>query len=59
MTMCETEEDDDAILPEDFAFTAGLLRQHMNTDLKLFQAVCSNNLSIILAALDAAAESRT
>lgn len=49
-------EEDGEFLAEDFAFTAGLLRQHMNTDQTLFQAVCSNNLSIILAALDNAAE---
>lgn len=41
--------------PEDFAFTAKLLRDHSNTDRSLFQAVCSNNLNIILAALDAEA----
>lgn len=57
--MDDEMEDDGAILAEDYAFTATLLRQHMNTDQKLFQAVCSNNLSIILAALDAAAERNT
>lgn len=48
-------DEDEPFLPEDFAFTAELLRRHIaakRTD--LFQAVCSNNLNIILAALDAA-----
>jgi hypothetical protein len=42
---------------EDFKFTAELLRQH--ADIRgqdLFRAVCSNNLAIILRALDLAAE---
>jgi hypothetical protein len=43
----------DGILPEDYRFTADLLRKYMNRqNLRSFQAVCSNNLSIILAALD-------
>jgi hypothetical protein len=42
--------------PEDFQFTADLLRKHMNGDRDLFQAVASNNLNIILSALDQAAE---
>jgi hypothetical protein len=44
------------VAAEDYKFTADLLRQHAEagrTD--LFRAVCSNNLTIILAALDAAA----
>lgn len=45
----------DDFLREDYRFTADLLRQHMNTDRALFQAVCSNNLNIILAALEKAA----
>jgi uncharacterized tellurite resistance protein B-like protein len=41
---------------EDYRFTADLLRQHAEAGRPdLFRAVCSNNLSIILAALDAAA----
>jgi hypothetical protein len=41
---------------EDYAFTAELLRRHTRDDKpKLFQAVCSNNLNIILSALDHAA----
>ncbi len=40
--------------PEDYASTAKLMRQHTaDASPKLFQAVCSNNLNIILAALDA------
>jgi len=42
-----------AFEPEDFAHTATLLRENMNGKGAVFQAVCSNNLSIILAALDA------
>ena len=43
--------------PEDFAFTAKLLREHTSNDLRYaFYAVCSNNLNIILAALDAQSE---
>ena len=49
----------DADFPaEDYRFTAELLRQHMNTNRAQFQAVCSNNLSIILAALDKASGAR-
>lgn len=41
--------------PEDYAFTARLLRAHCNAATPvMFRAVCSNNLNIILAALDAA-----
>lgn len=40
--------------PEDYTFTADLLRQYMNGNPKSFHAVCSNNLNIILAALDQA-----
>jgi hypothetical protein len=41
---------------EDFRFTADLLREHAEAGRPdLFRAVCSNNLMIILAALDAAA----
>lgn len=44
-------------LAEDYAFTAQLLRDYARLGPpKMFQAVCSNNLSIILAALDAAAK---
>jgi hypothetical protein len=43
--------------PEDYAFTAKLIRGHIAADLRFaFYAVCSNNLNIILAALDAASE---
>ena len=55
---CGRELDREAgFAPEDYAYTAKLLRQH-NADAatKLFQAVCSNNLNIILAALDALAD---
>lgn len=45
----------DDFLPEDYSFTADLLRQHAAANRRdLFQAVCSNNLNIILAALDKA-----
>jgi hypothetical protein len=38
---------------EDYQFTATLLRQHLREDKPaLFQAVCSNNVNIILDALD-------
>ena len=40
---------------DDYAYTAKLLRKHMNADRASFQAVCSNNLNIILGALDQAA----
>jgi hypothetical protein len=44
-------------MPEDYSFTAQLLRDYARLGPpKMFQAVCSNNLNIILAALDAAAE---
>ena len=53
-------EDAAGFLPEDYAFTSDLLCRYAtstNPEAKaMFQAVCSNNLSIILAALDAAAE---
>ena len=50
-------EDTSGFLAEDYAFTAKLLRQHADIrGQELFRAVCSNNLNIILAALDAAAE---
>lgn len=44
--------------PEDYAFTAKLLRDYcdMPDKYKMFHAVCSNNLNIILAALDKASE---
>ena len=44
-------------LSEDYEYTAYLLRRHIaNNDRQdLFRAVCSNNLSIILSALDIAA----
>ena len=49
------EEADEPFLPEDYAFTADLLRRHVaNKRDDLFRAVCSNNLNIILAALDMA-----
>jgi hypothetical protein len=57
--MSRTIPDDPEVgfLPEDHAFTAELLRRYMNNDdQSLFHAVCSNNLNIILAALDHAAE---
>jgi hypothetical protein len=56
--MARTIPDDPEVgfLPEDHAFTADLLRKYMNlNDQSLFRAVCSNNLNIILAALDRAA----
>jgi hypothetical protein len=44
------------VAAEDYRFTADLLRQHAEAGRPdLFLAVCSNNLTIILAALDAAA----
>jgi hypothetical protein len=42
--------------PEDFTFTAKLLRDTMNDKRDIFYAVCSYNLNIILAALDSASE---
>ena len=42
--------------PEDYAFTAKLLRDYCNDSRSAFRAVCSNNLNIILAALDAQSE---
>lgn len=43
-------------LADDYRFTAALLRQHAETgSTDLFRAACANNLIIILAALDAAA----
>ena len=42
--------------PEDYAFTAKLLRNYCNDDRRSFYGVCSNNLNIILAALDAVSE---
>ncbi len=43
------------ILAEDYRFTADLLREHIAAARDdLFRAVCSNNINIILAALDAA-----
>ena len=50
------EADAPAFEPEDFAHTATLLRENMKGRGAVFQAVCSNNLSIILAALDACSE---
>ena len=48
-------EEDEPFLPDDFRFTADLLRRHSRlADPALFRAVCSNNLNIILAALDQA-----
>ena len=47
----------DDYLSEDFRFTADLLRKYAfgtGQDTALFRAVCSNNLNIILAALDLA-----
>jgi hypothetical protein len=50
----------DHFLPEDYRFTADLLRRYTEPDSPvadsraLFRAVCSNNLNIILAALDKA-----
>ena len=52
-------EDAAGFLLEDYRFTADLLRKYWSgagQDTAMFRAVCSNNLSIILAALDAAAE---
>lgn len=46
--------------PEDYTFTASLLRRYTTVNpaanRKNFYAVCSNNLNIILAALDAVPE---
>jgi hypothetical protein len=47
---------EDQFAPEDFAWTAKLLRDYSNTNRKAFFAICSNNLNIILAALDAQSE---
>ena len=53
LEQCEREQSA-GFAPEDYAFTTKLLRQHTaDAAPKLFQAVCSNNLNIILAALDA------
>lgn len=41
--------------PEDYEFTAKLLRSYCNDNPTFFDSVCSNNLNIILAALDLAA----
>jgi predicted glycosyltransferase len=42
-------------LAEDYRFTADLLREYdKRGEQVLFRAVCSNNLAIILAALDIA-----
>ena len=51
---CEREQAAAGFAPEDYTYTAKLLRQH-NADARydLFHAVCSHNLKIILAALDA------
>jgi hypothetical protein len=52
-------EDATGPIAEDFRFTADLLRKYWSgrgQDTAMFRAVCSNNLGIILAALDAAAE---
>lgn len=43
----------DDILPEDYRFTADLLRRYMDQR-DLFRAVCSNNINIIMSALDKA-----
>jgi hypothetical protein len=44
------------VAAEDYRFTADLLRQHAEAGrADLFRAVCFNNLTIILAALDASA----
>lgn len=42
--------------PEDFSWTAKLLRAYCNDSRSQFYALCSDNLNIILAALDAASE---
>jgi hypothetical protein len=53
--MTDTED----FLAEDYHFTADLLRAHSKLDdPALFRAVCSNNLNIILAALDKAGVER-
>ena len=52
-------EDATGPIAEDYAFAAELLRRYASgtgQDTAMFRAVCSNNLQIILAALDAAAE---
>jgi len=54
-----TTEDAAGFLHEDYRFTADLLRRYWGgsqQDTALFRAVCSNNIRIILAALDQAAE---
>ena len=58
------ETDSADFLPEDYRFTAELLRAYCKQDFSrnkqdLFRAVCSNNLNIILAALDKAAEEKS
>ena len=41
---------------EDYAYTADLLRRHAAESRRdLFRAVCSNNVNVILSALDIAA----
>ena len=46
---------DGEFLAEDYRYTADLLRRYTAEDrADLFRAVCSNNLSIILAALNIA-----
>jgi len=52
MEQCEREQAA-GLAPEDYAYTAKLLRQHAGGRLDLFHAVCSHNVNIILAALDA------
>jgi len=50
---------DEHFLPEDYRFTAALLRQHLQQErADLFQATCSNNLNFILEALDKAGASK-
>lgn len=48
----DTADIEEPLLPEDFRFTADLLRRYARTDQSLFQAVCHNNLAMILEALD-------
>lgn len=53
---------DEDFMPEDYRFTADLLRRYSTRQTRvdspsldaMFRAVCSNNLNIILAALDKA-----
>lgn len=44
-----------AFTPEEYTYLAALLRNYINKDRSAFQAVLSNNINVILGALDACA----